>query len=151
MSCPIGAVNAASRDGDQMRVFLVERRIFQEQEHIRLNPEAQRANGQQHLCILLPAVVDLFETGTQRGGLHVGWQLRQQERMADADFVAVEDFHHGGNQVNQLEAMEDIRGWFADCRRDLLDGVLRLLHIEKRLETLRLFHWVYRVALEIFN
>jgi hypothetical protein len=66
--------------------------ILQEQENVRLNPEAQITHRQENTRGLVSATaIHLFETGRQRRFLHFGWQLRQQKRIAHADLFAVED------------------------------------------------------------
>jgi hypothetical protein len=48
MTCPLGAVHAASCNGNKMRIALVERGIFEEEQNIRLNPELQTPHRQKN-------------------------------------------------------------------------------------------------------
>lgn len=120
----LGAIDTASGRGNQLRVPLVERSLFQKQQHVRLNPEAQVADGQQDSRGLVAIVgVDLFEASRKSLYLHLRWQLRQQDRVTYADVVLIE---RGGNliaQVGELQPRGDVDGRLADLRRNLLDGV----------------------------
>ena len=80
VSCPLGAVGATASGGDKLRVALVERSIFEDEQDVLLNPELQVADGQQNalgLAVARCAPV-LFEASRERLFLLVGWQLRQQ-------------------------------------------------------------------------
>ncbi len=69
----VGAVHAATGDGDEMRVALVERSVFEKQEHVRLNPETQVADRKKNTGGLLAvAGVDLLETSGEPLRLEVG-------------------------------------------------------------------------------
>ena len=74
----LGAVGATARRGNKLRVALVEWRIFQDEQYIRLNPELQIAHGQKNArrCCS-PAVVCFLEASRKRLLLLVGGQLRQ--------------------------------------------------------------------------
>src|SRR5205085_500086 len=91
MSCALGAFHAASRSRYKLRVALVEGCILQQKQHVRLNPEAKVADGEQDISRLVPSSrIDLFEASGEAEGLHLRWQFGQQQRMADADMVLVE-------------------------------------------------------------
>ena len=74
----LGAVGATARRGDKLRVALVEWRVFQDEQYIRLNPELQIAHGQKNArrCCS-PAVVCFLEASRESLFLLVGGQLRQ--------------------------------------------------------------------------
>ena len=133
MACPLGAIDATTRDGHEMRVALVERSILEEEQDVLLNPELQAPDGQQNPLRLAVARCTPVFTETSRECLFllVGWQLRQQERMADADLIAIERFDRSRNEVNQFEPRGNEGGLFARLRGDLLDGVRRLLQIQQ--------------------
>ena len=133
VSCPVGAVHAASRDGDEMRVPLVERSVFQDEQDVLLNPRLQVADGEKDalgLAVAAGAPVLLKASG-QCCFLFVGWQLRQQQSVADADLVAVEGFDRNLDKLGQLQPLRDVGRRFAHLRRDLLDAVLRLFQFSR--------------------
>ena len=55
MSGALGALDAASGSGNELRVALVERRLFQEQKNVVLYPLLQVPNGEQDRLALAPA------------------------------------------------------------------------------------------------
>jgi hypothetical protein len=61
----LGAVGASARRGDKLRVALVEGRIFQDEQNIRLNPELQIAHGQKNPRRILAAVVGFLEASRE--------------------------------------------------------------------------------------
>jgi hypothetical protein len=139
------AIDTASGDRHEMRVPSVERSIFEQEQHILLDPKLQAPDGKQDafgLAVTRPAPV-FAEASRERFILLVGWQLRQQEGMANTDFVAVEGFDNNRNEVHQLETGY-YKGWrFAGLCGDLLDGVGRIFQVQQGFEPLRLLHWVY--------
>ena len=91
MPCPLGAVEATARRWHKLRIAFVERREFQYEKTVRLNPEMQTTNGEQDAFGLLSTRAPiLFEAGGECLFLLDGLELRQQERMADADLLTVE-------------------------------------------------------------
>jgi hypothetical protein len=101
MACPLGAIGTTASGRDKLRVPLVERRIFQDQQDIAVNPELQVADGQQDTGGFRSSVVDLFEASRERGFLLVGGQLRQQQRMAYADLIGIEAVPETVNPLTQ--------------------------------------------------
>jgi len=55
--------------------------------------------------------------------------------MAYANFVFRECLGNGGGEFGQLHALSAIGGRFSRLRRDLLNGVFRLVKIEKGAES----------------
>ena len=153
MPCPLGAVDATSRRWHKLRVALVERSEFQDEQDVRLNPELQIADGEQDAFGLLPSRAPiLFEASGERLFLLVGLELRQQERMADADLLAVEGFDHDGRKLGQLQAEPRHTAGFlpvfaAICSMEYF-GSSKLRRARK---PLRFFHRVNVAALEVFN
>lgn len=112
----------------------------------------QTADRKQDSFRLLPTRAPIiFEASGKRLFLLVGLQLRQQERMADADLLAIEGFDHDGCKLNQLKTSRDVGQILASPRGDLLDALLRLLQIEKRMEALRLLHRMNVASHKIFD
>jgi hypothetical protein len=92
--CPFRAVGATARRWHKLRVPFVERGKLQDEEDVRLNPELQTADGEQNAFCLLPSRAPiLFEASGKRLFLLVWLQLRQQERMSNADLLAVKRIH----------------------------------------------------------
>jgi hypothetical protein len=90
VSCPLGAIRATARRWRKLRIALIEWGEFQNEEDVRLNPELQAADRKQDAFRLLPTRTPiLFEASGERLFLLIGLELRQQERMADADLLAV--------------------------------------------------------------
>jgi hypothetical protein len=152
VSCPLGAIEATARRWHKLRVTLVERREFQDKEDVRLYPEMEATDGEKDAFGLLPARAPiLFEASGERLFLLCGLELRQQERMADANLLAVESVHDVLRQFGQAEALHHIHRTLARLRGKLLDAVLWLIQVEKRTEALRLFQRVNVAALEVFD
>ena len=108
---PLGAVHATPRCGHKLRVPLVERRMFEDEQDVLLNPRLQIADGEQDALGLLPAVAPvLAEASSERLFLLVGLELRQQERMSDADLLAVEGFDRCRGKLGQLQACATYAG-----------------------------------------
>ena len=94
MSCPLGAVHATARRWHKLRIALVEMSEFEDEKNVRLNPEMQTANGEQDAFGLLSSRAPIFfEASGECLFLLGGLELRQQERMADADLFAIERIH----------------------------------------------------------
>ncbi|WP_263415293.1 hypothetical protein [Terriglobus albidus] len=73
VACPLRAINAASGNGDEMSLALVEGSVFEEEQDVRLNPELKIADGQKNASRLLPARAPIFfETSRERLLLLVG-------------------------------------------------------------------------------
>ena len=64
MTRALGAIDAASGGGNKLRVALVERRLFQEQEHVVLYPLLQVPNREQDALGLGSSSVPLFAEAT---------------------------------------------------------------------------------------
>jgi hypothetical protein len=77
VSCPLGAVHATPRRWHKLRVALIERREFQDEEDVRLNPEMQITDRQQNTDWFRGPVVNLFEASGEHLFLLVGRQFRQ--------------------------------------------------------------------------
>ena len=152
MPCPLGAVHATPRCRDKLRVPLVEGSEFEDEEDVALNPELETPDREKDAFRLLPAVAPiLFEASSKRLFLLVGLELCQQERMADADLLAVEGFDHDGSKLGQLQPASHIRGRLACSRCDLLNGVFRLFQVQQSAEAVGFLHRVNVAALEVFN
>jgi hypothetical protein len=153
MPCPLGAIDTASSEGHKMCVPFVEGTVFEEEQDVLLNPELQVPYWKQDtlgLAVARPTPV-FAEASRERLFLLVGRQLRQQERMTDANFVSVEGFDRNRDEVNQLQPGGNEGRRLPCFGRDLLDGVGRLLQIEKRLEAVRLLHWVNVGTNQVFE
>jgi hypothetical protein len=139
----LGAVHATARRRHKLRIALVERGLFQDEQDIRLNPELETADRKQNAFRLLPSRAPiLFEASGKRLFLLARLKLGEQERVADADLIAVEGFDRDGNEVNQLEPSRDVGGILSRTRGQLFDGILRLLQSQQTGEAGGLFHWV---------
>ena len=135
-----------------MSIALVERCLFEDEQDVVLNPELEIADGEQEaLCLPVPAAPFLFEASGEGLLLLVRLELRQQERMADTDLLAVEGFDHDGRKLGQFQSSSDKRGRLSRAGGDLLDGVFWLLQGKQGAESLRLLHRVNVAALEVFN
>ena len=60
------------------------------------------------------------------------WDLRQQQRMADADFIGIERLHRCGDEVAQFQPRRHRRQGVAHLRCDLLDAVLRVFQVSSK-------------------
>jgi hypothetical protein len=78
---PLRAIDAATRNGDKMRVSLVEWSVFEEEQNVLLDPELQTPHRQENaFCLPVARCAPVFtEASRERLFLMVGWQLRQQE------------------------------------------------------------------------
>src|ERR1700733_10892015 len=125
MARPLGAIDAATRDGDEMGVALVKRSIFEKEQNILLNPKLQASHGKQNpLGLAVARCAPVFtETSGERLLLLVCWQLGQQESMADADFIAIKRFDRCRDEVDQFEPSGNECGLFSGLRGDLLNRV----------------------------
>ena len=111
MPCPLGALHATPRCRDKLRIAFVEWSQFQDEEDVALNPELEIADREKDALGLLSAVAPiLFEASGECLFLLVGLELRQQQRMSDADLIAVEHFNHGGNKLSQFQTSGAICG-----------------------------------------
>ena len=101
MSCPLGAVHATARRWHKLRIALVEGSEFEDEKNVRLNPEMKAPHGKQYaLCLLTSRAPILFEASGECLFLLDGLELRQQESMADADFLTVKGFDHNRDKLN---------------------------------------------------
>ena len=97
MSCAHRAVHAASGCWHKLRIPLIERSEFEDEQDVRLDPELEIADGEQEAFWLLPSRAPiLFEASGKRLFLLVRLEFGQQECVADANLLAVERFHHDG-------------------------------------------------------
>jgi hypothetical protein len=140
VSRPLRTVGATARCRDKLRIALVERRIFQNEQDVGVDPELQVADRQQNTRWFLTAAVNLFEASRERLFLQIGGGLCQEQSMAYADLIGIERLDCFGNKVGQLESRSDEHGRLAHLRRDLLDAVLRFVQCEQGAEALRLLH-----------
>jgi hypothetical protein len=118
MSSAHGAVHAAPC-WHELRIPLVERSKLEDEQDVRLNPELQTADGEQDVLRLLPSGTPiLFEAGGKCLFLLIGLQFRQQERIADADFLAIE-IDHDRRKFSQLQTSRDVGRILAGTCRNL--------------------------------
>src|ERR1700679_1234387 len=76
MPCPLRAVGATARRWHKLRVPLVERGEFEDEQDVRLNPELEIADGEQDAFRLLPSRAPIFfEASGKRLFLLVGLEL----------------------------------------------------------------------------
>jgi hypothetical protein len=94
VSCPLRAVHTATGCGNKLRVPLVERRIFENEHYVLLNPRLKVADGEKDAAVLAGSVPVLTEASGERLFLLVGLQLRQQQCVTDADLLAVKRIHN---------------------------------------------------------
>jgi hypothetical protein len=95
VSCPFRAIHATPRCGDKLRVSFIEGRKFEDEEDVALDPELETADRKQDTLCLLPTRAPIFfEASGESLFLLTGLELRQQERMTDADLLAGEGFDH---------------------------------------------------------
>ena len=83
MSCPLGAVNTTPGNGHQMRVPLVERSVFEEEQNVLLNPDLQAPYRKQDalgLAVARYAPV-LAEARRECLLLLVGWSFASKGRV----------------------------------------------------------------------
>jgi hypothetical protein len=152
VSCPLGAIHATPRRWHKLRIAFVEWSEFEDEKNVRLNPEMQTANGEQDAFGLLASRAPiLFEASGECLFLLGGLELRQQERMADANLLTIESIHGGLRQFGQAQPRGHIHRSLARLRGNLFDAVLRLLQIEESAEAVGFFHWVNVAALKVFN
>jgi hypothetical protein len=151
VACPLGTIGATASGGNKLRVPLIERRVFQHQQDIGINPEMKTADGEKNASWLAAVAVNLFEARRERGVLLLGGQLRQQERVAYADFIGIEGFDGSGNKIGQLQSSSDKGRIFANPRAYLLDAVLGFFQVEEGAEALRLLHRVNVLALQVLD
>ena len=71
--------------------------------------------------------------------------------MAYANVVLSECLGNGGGEFGQLDALSAIGGRFAGLRRDLLNGVFRLVKTEQGAESMRFLQRVNVAALQVFD
>src|SRR6202034_3785027 len=104
MSRPERTVHATARRWHELRVALVERREFQDEQYVRLNPELKIAHRKQDTFWRLSARAPiLFEASGKRVFLLVELEFRQQERMTDANVLAAEGIDHHRRKLSQLQ------------------------------------------------
>ena len=147
-----GAFHATACGWHQLRVALVERRELEDKKDVGLNPELEAADGEQEAFRLLPTCAPiLFEASDQCLFLLNGLEFGQQERMANADLLAVEGFDHYGRKLGQLQTTGDVGRILPGTCGDVLDGVFRFFQMEKSAKALRFLHRVHVTAHQIFD
>ncbi len=152
MPCPFRTFGATAHRWHKLRIPLVERGEFQDKENVRLNPELQAADGEKNGFRLLPSRAPiLFEASGKCLFLLVGLELRQQERMADADLFAVKRIHDVLRKLGQFQPSGHMRRALTRLRADLLNAVLRLFQVQQSAEPGCFFHRVNVGTLKIFN
>ena len=103
MACTFRAIGTTASGRDKLRVPLVERCVFQDQQDIAVDPELQVAYRQQNTPRFRCAVVYLFEARRECLLLLVCGQLRQQQCMAHANLIGIESIDRCGYKVGQLQ------------------------------------------------
>jgi DNA-binding XRE family transcriptional regulator len=99
------AIDTASGNTYQMCITFIEGRFFEKEQDVLLDPELQASNGEQDtLGFAVARSAPVFtDTSRQCLFLLIDRQLRQQQRMANADIVAIEGFHCDRHEIDQLE------------------------------------------------
>jgi hypothetical protein len=150
--CPLWAIEATSRRCNKLRIALVERREFKDEKNVRLNPEVKAPHWKQDALRFLPARAPILFEASRESLFLLGWlELRQQERMADADLLAVERIYDCLRKFDQTQPRGHIHRTLARLRGNLFDAVLRLLQFEEGAEAVSFFHRMYVTTLEVFN
>jgi len=117
-----------------------------------LNPMLEMPHGKQDALGFAAAPTPILTKATCKGGFLLGWlELCQEQGVSNPDFLCIERLDHCWNKLCQSCASGNVGGSLANLRPNLLDGVLRFLQIQKRMESLRLFQWVNISTLYIFN
>lgn len=152
MPCPHRTVHAASDCWHKTRVPLVEWSEFKDEQHVRLNPELKITDGEKNAFGLLPSRAPiLFEARRERLFLLAGLELCQQQRMADADLLAVKGIDHHWCKLGQLQTSRDISRILPRTCGDLFDGVFWLVQIQESTEAAGFFQRVNVTPHQIFD
>jgi hypothetical protein len=94
VSGTFGTVKAASRCRDKLRIFPVERHIFQDEQDVTLNPDLKLADWQRDALRLLICARPFFPEARVEGLLLLcGPKSRQQQGMTYADLVFGKGFN----------------------------------------------------------
>ena len=126
--------------------------IFEDEQDVLLNPELQIADGEKNALGLLSACAPiLLEASGECLFLLVGWQLRQQQRMADADLLAVEGFDHDGQQARSASTERPHRPAICPSSPQSARCCTSARPSRESAEALRLFHRMNVAALEVFD
>jgi hypothetical protein len=152
VSCAFGTGQAASGCRDKLRVFPIERRIFQDEQDVPFNPHLKLADWQQDALGLLICARPFFPEASVEGFfLLCGLKSCQQQSMAYADLVFGKGFHHNRGQFGQFQSSSAV-GWrFAHLCGDLLDAGFRFLQVEEGAETLSFLQRVNVFPLKVFD
>ncbi len=110
---PLWALKATARCGHKLRVALAERRVFQDEQDVLLNPVLKMAHREQDaLCLV--AIAPIFAKASGKGLLLFrGLQLRQEKRMADSDLVLQKSINRDGRKLSQSQTGGAIRRRFS--------------------------------------
>jgi hypothetical protein len=73
VTCPFRAIGTTASGRHKLRVWLVERRVFEDEQNVGGNPELTIADGQENPCWLTAVGVDLFKASLERLFLLLGW------------------------------------------------------------------------------
>src|ERR1700733_8647065 len=136
-----------------MSVLLIERRILEDKQDVLLNPCLQmpdRENDALGFAVASRTPL-LLKAFLQRLFLFIERQLRQQQRMANADLFTVELLYDNLGQLSQLQARGDVSGRLTDLGGNLLDAVFRFFQVEQCFKAPRLLQRMHVAALEVFD
>jgi hypothetical protein len=148
---PLGAFNAGTGLRHKRCILFRERSIGKLQEDVALDPFPQMANRQQNPFVPAAVRIAFLPASGQRFLLLLRLQLRQEKRMAQADFVFGEGFDRRGRKLGQAKARCHIPGAFAAFGRNEFDGICRLVKAQKRSEALSLVERMHVATLEVFD
>ena len=139
MFCPFQAINAASGSGLELGIALVERCLSEQQKDVVFYPLLEMPNRKNDALGLPCGSSPILAKAACEGGFLLGClELRQKQGVSYTDLLGIERLHDCRNKFRQSGAAGDVRGELAYLRTDLLDGVFRLLQIQKRMKALRL-------------
>jgi hypothetical protein len=137
VSCALWALDAATGDGDKLRVPFVEWSLFQEQENVVLYPLLQMPNREQNPFGLGSGSIPLFAEAIGECLFLFCWlQFGEQKRMAYADLLGIERLDDWRGKFRQPNSGGAICRALSDFCRDLLDAVLRVFQVEQGFESL---------------
>ena len=103
----LGQSQTASGCRDKLRIFPIERRIFQDEQDVMLNPHLKLADWQQDALRFLICAHPFFPEARVEGlFLLCGLESRQQQGMAYADLVFGKGFNHSRRKLGQFQSSE---------------------------------------------
>ena len=107
--CPLRALKATARCDHKLRVALAERRVFQDEQDVLLNPTLKLAHREQDaLCLV--AIAPVFAKAMGKGLLLFrGLQFRQEKRVANSDLVLQKCINRDGCKLSQSQTSRAIR------------------------------------------